>query len=179
MGVGLPGMIATTPRRRAQAATRLGPRPPWGLSGRARRAGQLAVLPADQQHAGVEDRRVGPAVMPISSASTKVRIVTPPNSSSATSVRRTVSDVFSERPSVCVRLWLTTSSNGSPAWRTEVLADAVEDHDRVVDREADDRQHGRDEQRVELDRRRGGPGSRRCRARAAHRGRAPATAQTP
>ena len=89
--------------------------------------------------------------MPISSASTNVRIVTPPNSSSTTSVSITVSDVFNERVSVCARLWLTTSSNGLARAADEVLADAVEHDDRVVDREADDRQHGHDEHRLELD----------------------------
>ena len=28
-----------------------------------------------------------------------------------------VSDVLSDRPSVCSRLWLTIAENGSPAWR--------------------------------------------------------------
>ena len=55
-----------------------------------------------------------PEMMPITSASTNERIVTPPNSSSVTITSRVVMDVLSERPSVCVRLWLTTVSNRSP-----------------------------------------------------------------
>ena len=57
-------------------------------------------------------------MIPTSSASTKLRIVTPPNNSKATSVSSTVSEVFSERARVWVRLWFTTSSKLSPAWRT-------------------------------------------------------------
>ncbi len=42
--------------------------------------------------------------MPMSSARTNVRIVTPPNSINTTSVRITVSDVFSDRVNVWARL---------------------------------------------------------------------------
>ena len=55
-----------------------------------------------------------------------------------------------ERPNVCRIVWLTMASNGSPAWRA-VLADPVEDDDRVVDAEADDGQHRGHEQGVDLD----------------------------
>ena len=58
-----------------------------------------------------------PVPMPISRASTNVKIVEPPKSSSTTSVSSTVNDVFSERVSVWARLWLTTSSKVSPGRR--------------------------------------------------------------
>src|SRR5262249_46067415 len=45
-----------------------------------------------------------PLVMPISSTRMNVRIVEPPKSSNASSVKITVSEVVSERPTVCSRL---------------------------------------------------------------------------
>ena len=62
----------------------------------------------------------------------------------------TVRLVVIERPSVWRIEWLTIAANGSPAWRLRFSRIAVEHDDRVVDREADDRQHRRHEQAVDL-----------------------------
>ena len=90
-------------------------------------------------------------MMPISSARTKSLIAEPPNRNSASSVSTTVRLVVIERPNVCRIEWFTISSNGSPAWRARFSRIAVEDHDRVVDAEADDGQHRGHEQGVDLE----------------------------
>ena len=56
-----------------------------------------------------------PEMMPMTIAKTKARVASLPKSSSAVSTRIVVSEVLSERPTVCSRLWLTIASNGSPA----------------------------------------------------------------
>ena len=63
----------------------------------------------------------------------------------------TVRLVMIERPIVWRIEWLTIAPNGSPGVPDPVLADAVEDDDRVVDAEPDDRQQGGHEQGVELE----------------------------
>ena len=78
-------------------------------------------------------------------------MASPPKRKSASSVTTIVSEVVMLRPIVCMRLWLTISSNGSPDVALPVLADAVEDDDRVVDGEADDGQHRGHEERVDLE----------------------------
>ena len=55
-----------------------------------------------------------------------------------------------ERASVSVRLAFTTSSKRDARVRRDVLADAVEDDDRVVDAEADDGEQAGDEHAVDL-----------------------------
>ena len=56
-----------------------------------------------------------------------------------------------ERPNVCRIEWLTISGERLAGVAGLVLADPVEDDDRVVDAEADDGQHRGHEQRVDLD----------------------------
>ena len=81
----------------------------------------------------------------------KSLIAAPPNRSSASSVRTTVRLVMIDRPNVCRIEWLTMSAERLAGVAGLVLADAVEDHDRVVDAEADDGQHRGHEQGVDLD----------------------------
>ena len=45
-----------------------------------------------------------PLIMPTSRATAKSRVLEPPNSASAVKVKRTVSDVLSDRPSVWSKL---------------------------------------------------------------------------
>ena len=91
-----------------------------------------------------------PVTIPISSASTKPVIVEPPNSTSASSTNTTVSDVFSERVMVCTVERLMTWSKVSRGPKLQVLADAVEDDDGVVDGERHRGQDGGDEEGVDL-----------------------------
>ena len=74
-----------------------------------------------------------------------------PRRKSATRVTTIVSEVVMLRPIVCMRLWLTISSMGSPSVALPVLADPVEHDDRVMDGEADDGEHRGHEQRVDLE----------------------------
>ena len=90
-------------------------------------------------------------MIPISRASTKSLIAAPPNSSSARSVRTTVRLVMIDRPKVCRIEWLTIVGERLAGVARLVLADPVEDDDRVVDAEADDGQHRGHEQGVDLD----------------------------
>ena len=92
-----------------------------------------------------------PETIPMSSARTNSWVAEPPNRSSAVRVSTTVKLVVIDRPNVCRIEWLTISANGSPGVARPVLADAVEDDDRVVHAEADDGQHRGDEQAVDLD----------------------------
>ena len=87
----------------------------------------------------------------MSSARMNVWIAEPPNSSRASSVRTTVKLVLIERPNVCRIEWLTIAGERLAGVAGPVLADPVEHDDRVVDAEADDRQHRGHEQGVDLD----------------------------
>ena len=112
----------------------------------------IPVVPGHRIWLALKIEEYVPEMMPISRASDEVRIAAPPNRAERSSVMTTVRLVMIERPSVCRIEWLTIAPNGSPAWRDPVLADAVEDHDRVVDAEADDGQHRGHEQGVDLER---------------------------
>ena len=59
--------------------------------------------------------------------------------------------VLIDRPNVCRIEWLTISVERLAGVAGPVLADPVEDDDRVVDAEADDGQHRGHEQGVDLD----------------------------
>ena len=87
----------------------------------------------------------------MSSARVKGRMASPPKMKSAISVRMSVSEVVMLRPSVWMMLWLTMSVERLAHVAGPVLAHAVEDDDRVVHGEADDREHGRHEQGVDLE----------------------------
>ncbi len=96
-----------------------------------------------------------PTMIPSAMIVTKSRIVSPPSRIRATSTRIAVSEVLSERASVWFRLALTAAERGglNPATlrAPDVLADAVEDNDGVMDTEADDGEHRGDEQRIDLE----------------------------
>ena len=86
--------------------------------------------------------------MPTSSANAKFFKLAPPSASSATSVMTTVASVLNERVIVCLIDSLTILSYGLPGHDLGVLADPVENDDRIHDRVADDRQHGGQERVV-------------------------------
>ena len=120
-----------------------------------------------------------PEMMPISSASTNSWVAAPPNRSSASSVRTTVKLVVIDRPNVCRIEWLTTAENGSPAWRARFSR--IRSKTTIVSwtLEADDGQHRRHEQAVDLDAEERARGSRRCRRRRSRRGAARPAPSTP
>ena len=62
-----------------------------------------------------------------------------------------MNEVLIDRTNDCKMLWFTTDVERLARALRKILTNPVEDHDRIVHREADDGQHGSHEWRVHLD----------------------------
>ncbi len=128
--------------RRARGARGVGSRP-WRRSSHACQSTSSGLATKIDEYV--------PMMMPISRARTKSLIADPPKRNNESRVRND-GQAGHDRPGERLQDRVVDDLVERLAEVTRlVLADPIEHHDRVVDREADDRQHRGHEQRIDLD----------------------------